>query len=139
VLPRLRRGKDTVTELAGNEVVLLADDEPAVRRLVRLALEQRGYRVVEASDGEEAVARFEERRGRIHIALLDLSMPRLGGVEALLAMRTLEPDLPAIFMSGHPDGPGLSEAPADVPLLAKPFRPDELAGRIHAALDHKRR
>ena len=126
-------------ELVGREVVLLADDEDAVRRLLRLALEQRGYRVVEAADGVEAVAQLEANRGRIDVALLDLSMPRLGGVEALLAMRALEPRLPAIVMSGRLEGPEIARAPTDVLLLAKPFRPDDLAERVRAALHGSRR
>ena len=124
---------------AGNEVVLLADDEPALRRLLRVALELRGYSVVEACDGAEAVARLAERGGAIDLALLDLSMPRLGGVEALRAMRDLEPELPAIFMTGHPEGAVLAGAPPDVLLLAKPFRPDELVGHVRTALDRKPR
>jgi len=126
-------------ERVGREVVLLADDEDAVRRLLRLALEQRGYHVVEAADGVEAVAQLEANRGRIDVALLDLSMPRLGGVEALLAMRALEPRLPAIVMSGRLEGPEIARAPTDVLLLAKPFRPDDLAERVRAALHGSRR
>ena len=127
-----------MTELTGNEVLLLVDDEPAVRRLLRLSLEPRGYRIVEAGDGLEALERLEEC-GAVDLALLDLSMPRLGGVEALRAMRSRQPDLAAIFMSGHPEPPSLATAPADVPFLAKPFQPDELAEQVRSALEKRRR
>jgi PAS domain S-box-containing protein len=123
----------------GRETVLLAEDEPAVRRLARLALERRGYRVLEAADGEAALALFERHREDVAIAVLDLSMPGCNGLAALRAMRALVPGLPALVVTGRVE-PQLEEPnrPPGVTVLPKPFRPDELAARLRAALDARR-
>lgn len=113
--------------------VLLAEDEPSVRRLARTVLERAGYRVVEAQDGAEAASVFEAKRGEIRMALLDLSMPRLDGLEALAAMRTLRPGLPAVVMSGHPDRDRSLAWPGDVALLPKPFSPAALLEAVATA------
>lgn len=117
------------------ETVLFADDEPLVRRLGRTALERAGYVVVEASDGEEAVERFREHgAGGVDLLVLDLSMPRKGGEEALQAIRALAPGVPALLASGHfdPERPDLGE---NVEELAKPYRPATLLARVREALD----
>jgi two-component system cell cycle sensor histidine kinase/response regulator CckA len=120
-------------EVAG-ALILLAEDEPAVRRLARLALERAGYRVAEAEDGEAAVVLFERLRAEVALAVVDLSMPRRDGIAALHAMRTLAPDLPAVVMTGG-SGPGPDDAwPADARVLTKPFAPDELAEVVRSRL-----
>src|SRR5690606_28506085 len=120
---------------AERATVLLAEDEPALRRLARMTLERRGYRVLEAEDGEAAVALFERHRGEIALAVLDLAMPRRGGLDALRAMRASAPALPAVVMSGRVD-PALEQDGRDAGarVLAKPFAPDELAGPAQRAL-----
>jgi len=119
--------------------VLLAEDEAAVRRLVRTALERAGFRVLEAEDGQAAVERHRENQGAIDLALFDLSMPRRNGLEALAAIRAVEPGLPALLMSGHPDREGAIAWPLDVPLLPKPFGPRTLVARVREMLGEGRR
>ncbi|HEY8492548.1 MAG TPA: GAF domain-containing protein, partial [Myxococcota bacterium] len=68
---------------AAGALVLLAEDEPAVRRLARLALERAGFRVAEAEDGDAAVALFERLHAEVALAVVDLSMPRRDGIAAL--------------------------------------------------------
>lgn len=123
------------TVRGGGETVLLAEDEPAIRRLARLTLERRGYRVLEAEDGEAAVALFEAHRCEIALVLLDVSMPRRSGLEALRAMRAAAPTLPAVVMTGRVGPPPDGGWPERTELLAKPFGPDELAERVRAGLE----
>lgn len=114
--------------------ILLAEDEPAVRRLVRQVLEGGGYEVFEASDGAMAVRVFEEHRREIDLALFDLSMPKATGLEALAEIRARAHGLPALLMSGHPTRDGGLEWPSDVLLIKKPCSPAELLGYVDRAL-----
>ena len=119
---------------AAGALVLLAEDEAAVRRLARIGLERAGFRVAEAEDGDAAVALFERLHAEVALAVVDLSMPRRDGIAALHAMRTLAPDLPAVVITGG-SGPGPDDAwPADARVLTKPFTPDELAEVVRARL-----
>lgn len=121
----------------GRECVLLAEDEPAVRRLARAALERRGYRVLEASDGEEAVALFAAQHDAIDALVLDLAMPRRGGLEVLALARATCPRVPAVLMSGHGGLDDDTALPAQVVPLVKPFRPDDLSNALRRALDRE--
>jgi PAS domain S-box-containing protein len=115
--------------------VLLAEDEPALRRLARRTLERRGYRVLEAEDGEVAVALFERHRSDVALVVLDLAMPRRDGLAALAAMRVSAPGLPAVLMTGRVEAAlGEARTAEGVRVLAKPFGPDELAEQVRAAL-----
>jgi PAS domain S-box-containing protein len=127
---------EPVRRRAGSERILLAEDEPLVRRVARAALEREGYSVLEACDGLEAVACLRERGERVDLAVLDLSMPRMGGLEALAELRRLAPGLPVILTSGHFSDAAPSP---DADFLPKPYRPDALAERVRAALDARGR
>jgi PAS domain S-box-containing protein len=119
----------------GQHCVLLAEDEPAVRRLARTALERSGHRVLEASDGEEALALFAAQRDAIGALVLDLAMPRRGGLDVLAVVRGHSPQMPAVLMSGHGGLEADGALPAHVVPLVKPFRPDELISALRRALD----
>jgi PAS domain S-box-containing protein len=119
------------------QTVLLADDEAAIRRLARLTLERRGYRVLEAEDGEAALALFAAHREEIALAVLDVSMPRRNGLDALHAMRAAAPDLPAVVMTGRVGAPP-ERWPERTHVLAKPFGPEDLVDRVRAGLDDRR-
>jgi len=80
--------------------VLLVDDEEAVRTVGRRMLERLGYDVLVAEDGVVAVEQFRAHRGRISCVLLDLSMPRMDGAQALRELRVLAPELPVVISSG---------------------------------------
>jgi len=81
--------------------VLLADDEPNVRRVAARMLKKMGFEVIQASDGMEAVEIFSDNRDIISMVVLDLTMPRLGGQETLLRIRELSPEIPALLSSGY--------------------------------------
>ncbi|BCS32093.1 hypothetical protein TBR22_A13020 [Luteitalea sp. TBR-22] len=82
-------------------VVLLAEDEEAVRGLTRTLLEQHGYTVIAATDGEDALEKAAAHRGRIDMVLTDVVMPRLGGRELTQRLGAERPEIRALFMSGY--------------------------------------
>jgi two-component system cell cycle sensor histidine kinase/response regulator CckA len=85
----------------GNETILLAEDDTQTRRLSRMILENFGYRVFEAANGDEAVAQFIAHKDEISIVLLDVIMPRKNGKEAFRQMEQIKPGIKAIFISGY--------------------------------------
>jgi signal transduction histidine kinase len=121
---------------AGSERILLVEDEPPVRRVARLALEREGYTVIEACDGLEAVEWLRGVAEPPDLTVLDLSMPRMGGLEALAELRRLAPELPVILTSGHFND---ASPDPDVECLPKPYRPGVLAERVRAVLDARKR
>ncbi len=119
----------------GHECVLLAEDEPAVRRLARAALERHGYRVLEAGDGDEAVALFEQHRSAIDLVVVDFAMPRRNGLDVIATVRADARSIPAVLMSGQGSLERDTALPERVIALEKPFRPDALASAVRRALD----
>jgi len=121
----------------GSGVVLVADDEIAVRDTAAAILRHYGYTPVLAADGHEALARFRAEPEIFSAVLLDLTMPGLDGAEALGAMRALRPGLRGVIMSGFGQDETLNRlrhvGPAG--FLHKPFLPDELAAKLAAALN----
>src|SRR5713101_1880723 len=109
------------------ETILVVDDESDVCELARDCLVAAGYRVLEATDGEEALRIAEAHTEPIHLLLTDVIMPRLNGVELAGRLTRLRPDTKVLYMSGFAvvgaqtdqlSGPGLQ--PGD-PILPKPF------------------
>jgi PAS domain S-box-containing protein len=116
-------------------LVLVAEDEEGVRTLTGYMLELLGYAVVLAADGNEALARLEERTPAVRLVLLDLTMPHRNGEQTLLELRRRWPDLPVLLMSGYSEaelGPRLAGA-ADG-FLQKPFTLQDLTRHLNAIL-----
>jgi PAS domain S-box-containing protein len=116
--------------------ILIADDEESVRTVMATVLEAAGARVVLASDGQEAVNLVERDPSRFCVAVLDLSMPRLTGDEALLAIRRVAPKLPALITSGFSER-DLTEGVLSlrgVGFLQKPYRAKDLVARVRDML-----
>ena len=116
------------------ELILLADDEPDVRHSVAEVIGRLGYRVLVAGDGEQAWALFRAHRADIALAILDVVMPGLSGVEAAERMRGLNPGLPIILATGYDAGDELAHAKVSR-VLSKPFHVDVLARDIRKALE----
>jgi two-component system cell cycle sensor histidine kinase/response regulator CckA len=122
--------------VAGHGLILLVDDEPAVRMAGSHMLEQAGFTVVTATNGKEAVACFERDKERIALVVLDLTMPELGGEACFRALRSLRPDVKVLLTSGYNEqdavdafaGRGLAG------FLQKPFTFDELLAKAREAL-----
>ncbi len=122
---------------AGNETILVAEDDETVLAFVCATLEQLGYRVIAAANGVKAVDAFA-RAGRIDLLLTDIVMPGMGGNAVAARLRQAQPGLPVIYMSGYPCDEAtraLLDA-TNTTFLAKPFLPAALARTIREALDH---
>ncbi len=122
---------------AGSETILLVEDEDGVRRLLTHVLHKRGYTVIEARDGEEALHILDRRGHEIHLVLTDMVMPRMTGRQLGERLCQRRPGVKIIYMSGYTDdvlvrtgalGPGMS-------FLQKPLRPEVLAARVREVLD----
>lgn len=119
----------------GQETILLAEDDGRVRKAVVQLLQRAGYRTLVAEDGREAIRLLREQPEPVHLALLDVVMPELGGPETWQLMRDLQPGLRVIFTSGYADRRYLKRLPPDADVLGKPFRADELLSRIRKRID----
>jgi len=122
--------------VGGSESILLAEDDPAVQELAKIILEREGYRVQVASDGQEALDILERDGCDIHLALLDVMMPRVGGKQVYDTSHGRYPHLRFLFASGFSDSDlhtdSLLEEGLD--LLQKPYRPEDLLARVKASL-----
>lgn len=119
--------------LAGG-TVLIVDDEPAVRELARRALEASGSRVLEASDGSEAVD-LVSRHGPPDLVLTDLMMRGMDGATLARQLGLRWPELPILFMTGRLDQHERVESAApEADMIEKPFMPEELVRRVYGAL-----
>jgi len=120
----------------GGETLLVVDDEPSIRRVLRILLERLGYRVLEAEDGAAALELLEHTQERIDALLADVVMPGQRGPALALAFQERFPGSPVILMSGYAED---QETPTgDRPFLAKPLTRATLAHAVRAALDARR-
>jgi two-component system cell cycle sensor histidine kinase/response regulator CckA len=118
------------------ETILLVEDDKAVRSVARVALEQRGYRVIEAAAPDEAIEVVRRADREIHLLLTDVVMPGMSGPDLAREIQALRPGVCVLFMSGYVDDAvtrhGLQASDA---FLAKPFTPRGLALRVRERLD----
>ena len=125
----------------GKETVLVVEDEPALREMVRMTLEQYGYRILEAQSGVEALKVWKEQPNQIDLLLTDMKMPEgMNGRELAEKLLTERPELKVIYTSGYGRdvaGPDLM-LKEGVMFLQKPYHPKTLAKTIRDCLDQKR-
>lgn len=129
--------KEEPRPVSGRETVLLVEDDPSVREIVRRILVRAGYQVLEAKDGSAAVAVSASYDRPIDAVITDAVMPGMSGVAVLDYIRTDRPNCKGILMSGHTDDEmtrrGINRS--DVTFVQKPFTPADFARRVRAALD----
>jgi two-component system, cell cycle sensor histidine kinase and response regulator CckA len=121
----------------GSETVLIVEDEDEVRAAVSASLEMRGYTVLQACHGKEAVAICRRHEGPIHLLLADVVMPQMTGPELAQRVSLLRPETKVLYVSGD-TGEALHQRHLLVrgaAFLQKPFTPDILARRVRAVLD----
>jgi signal transduction histidine kinase/ActR/RegA family two-component response regulator len=122
--------------LRGSETILVLEDEARVRKLICEVLAGRGYQVLEAVRGEEAIRMAAEHQGRIHLLLTDVVMPEMSGPQALEQIRARHPNMKVLFMSGYTDEAMVHHGILDsgAPFLQKPFLPETLARKVREVL-----
>jgi CheY-like chemotaxis protein len=120
------------------ETILLVEDEAAVRSLAMRLLSQKGYHVLEATDGAIALRLAAAHVGEIDLVLTDVAMPNLGGRGMVEELKELSPELKVLFMSGYPKEEVFREkrVAKRIPYLQKPFTSDTLLSQVRAALGY---
>ncbi len=121
------------------ELILVADDEKAIRETISLILENHGYRVVNCADGLEALTSFSTHSRDFSLIITDVDMPRLDGVALVHAARQIRSDIPVIALSGFTDNDTGGSDVLEIrklasALLTKPCKPEELLGAAHQVL-----
>jgi CheY-like chemotaxis protein len=120
----------------GGETVLLAEDDPSLRALCRALLEDRGYAVLAAGDGAEALTLADAHAGAIDLLVTDIVMPGMGGPELQRRLAERRPGVRVLFTSGYAQRELTPSAVLDRDnFLPKPYTPAELVRRVRAALD----
>jgi len=129
--------KAPVVASRGVETVLLAEDDREVRSLTKMVLENFGYRVIEAVDGEDAVKKFNEQSAAIDLLVFDIIMPKKNGKDAYLAIKQTRPDIKVLFTSGYTADiihkKGILDP--DMGFILKPISPTVLLGKVREVLD----
>ncbi len=121
----------------GTETILVAEDDSEVRKLIRLVLGGNGYRVLEAADGQDALSVFNRGEHPIDLLLLDVIMPKKNGKEVYDSIKSIDPQVRAVFMSGYTadiiNKKGILEE--NLLFISKPIMPYELLTVIRKVLD----
>jgi CheY-like chemotaxis protein len=128
---------DVIPVKEGSETILIAEDNPAMRKLTSTILRHYGYSVVEAVDGEDAVTKFRENKDSIVLILLDGIMPKKNGKEAYEEIRLINPSIRTIFISGYAEDIFSKKGLLDpgINFIQKPVRPSDLLRKVREVLD----
>jgi len=121
----------------GSETILVVEDEEKVRALTVEILGRQGYRVLDASQGDDALAISEKHKGPIHLFLVDVVMPGISGTELAKHLMSLHPETRILYMSGYTDNVIVHHGVLEKGLnyIQKPFRIDELTRKVREVLD----
>ncbi|HTV51063.1 MAG TPA: response regulator [Steroidobacteraceae bacterium] len=119
----------------GAETVLLVEDEERLRRITAEILKRAGFNVLQAGEGDEALAICANHSGVIDLLLTDVVMPRMNGRQLAERVREMLPGIKVLFSSGYTGGVLEGELPVGAAFLQKPFTPTALTGKIRATLD----
>ncbi len=123
----------------GHETILVVEDEDMLLEVLQNLLEAKGYRVITARDGQEAVEQFTRHSKEISVVLTDMGLPKLGGWEAFQQMKQVNPNIKAILASGYLDPNLKTEMTRDgaKDFIPKPYDPDQVLRRIREIIDNE--
>ena len=127
-----------LTDLHGNETVLVVEDEAPLREAAQRILERNGYVVLPAGNGADALAIAERHDARIDLLLTDVIMPQMLGNELAARLETLYPGLPVLYMSGYAQPVLGNTLDEDTMLLEKPFSERMLLAKVRSAIGKRR-
>ncbi|MCF6150608.1 MAG: response regulator [Candidatus Kuenenia sp.] len=121
---------------SGTETILLAEDEKDVREIITMLLEYKGYTVISAVDGEDAVNKFQQNKDVIDMLVFDVMMPQKNGKAAYDAIKIIKPDTKVLFMSGYSEDGIINKEIREERLffMQKPVVPDKLLKNIREIL-----
>ncbi len=135
--PAPEEGVKPTGRFTGKETILLVEDEARVRKLIVDVLTARGYNVLEATRGEEAIRLCRKHSRAIDLAVVDVVMPEINGPALVRQMTPLQPKMLVLYISGYTDEAivhhGIPES--GIAFLQKPFLPDALARKVREVLD----
>ncbi len=124
-------------DVGGTETVLIVEDDDSLRNFTCKTLQQQGYNVLEADNGEDALKACKEYKGAIQLVLTDVVMPKMGGREVVKWLQPRYPQMKVIYMSGYTDDAIVHHGvlKPGVNFLEKPFSPEVLARKVREVLD----
>jgi CheY-like chemotaxis protein len=130
--------KENQDLLAGNEAILLVEDDSLVRGLGAEVLRQHGYKVLEAEDGREALEIAQLYNGEIQLLLTDVVMPNMSVAELAQRLKVTRTEIKVLFTSGYADGSIVQQGVLEpgVEFMEKPYSPADLLERVREVLDH---
>jgi CheY-like chemotaxis protein len=122
--------------MVGSETVLLVEDEESVRQLVKETLERKGYRVLEAENGEAGLTVAAQHQQQIDLVITDVVMPHLGGQELAQRLRASRPEIKVLYLSGYTEDAVVGEGTVESgkAFLQKPFTLQSLARKVREVL-----
>jgi CheY-like chemotaxis protein len=128
---------DDLPARGGTETILLADDHFGICEMAQSVLTGKGYQVLLAHDGEEAIEIYAAHRDRIALVILDVIMPRRGGPEVFAAINALNSNVSVVFATGYSNEPAIMAdlVARGVAILRKPYSPSLLCRRVREVLD----
>lgn len=131
--------EEQMSDVQGRDYILLAEDNETTRVLGREILEEFGYSVIEAIDGEDAVEKFREQKEQISLVILDVIMPKKNGREVYDLLQSIVPGVRVLFCSGYAKDVVVSQGGLEewMNYLPKPFTPKELLMKIREVLDNE--
>jgi two-component system, cell cycle sensor histidine kinase and response regulator CckA len=136
--PEIKRMTEEPVPVSGSETIVIVDDQPVVLDFCRTTLERAGYKVFAASSGEQALSLFEPNRSPVDLALIDVVMPGMSGIELAERLEKLNGGLRIVLMSGYsPDEVKkvVGEHASQYRSMWKPFEARTLVQMIKNALD----
>ena len=127
----------TTVPVAGGRTILLAEDDETARAYVKTVLEDQGYAVIEAEDGEVAVQKYRDRHAEIHLVVTDIIMPKLNGREVFNLVRSITPNAKILFTSGYSEELLIKTGilVAGQPFLPKPATRAEIIAKAQQVLE----
>jgi len=133
------REEESDTTFNETKTILIAEDEPAVRFVATKILEQAGYRVISAENGEEAMKFISEHINEIDLVILDVIMPKLGGKEVYENIKKIKPNLPVLFSTGYSENSIHANSVSDEKMfiISKPYGRVELLKTVRKILDRE--
>jgi PAS domain S-box-containing protein len=132
-----QESKTSEVVAGGTETILLVEDEEILRELVKSSIEEKGYNVITAQDGVEAINIFSQHKDRISLVLCDMGLPKLGGWDAFKIMKELHPSVKVVFASGYLDPELKAEIlkSGAIDFVQKPYDPDDIIKHIRQVID----